>query len=166
MITLTMDPGDNTALTIWLDGELVTSFFWRLSARDKKSLSTTQKHAKLCLSFQNVLKEEVKHLHSLSGGEMLFIIEGVSLWGSSTKSQASALRGDSFRLAYLVGGYISIFQELFSSSEVEIIDVRKWKGSLPTDILEKEVERFTQETPENEHLACAIGIGMNHFGRL
>jgi hypothetical protein len=161
---MTIDPGDNTALAVWEEDKVVRTYFTKLTPKQKKlSLAVRQ-----CL-----IVSQVKHFFTLEAMKIdpsdvpSLIIEGVSLWGNSQKSQAAALRGDSFRLAYIVGGIVEAFVSLFNDpEEVVVIDVRTWKGSLPTPILEKEVERFTGEFPDNEHLACAIGIGMNQLGLL
>lgn len=165
MLQITMDPGDNTSASLWNKGKYNYSDFWKLSMREKK-YTVANRHALLISYFESYLKRLKKLLSIEELRGISFVIEGVSLWGNSTKSQASALRGDSFRLAYLVGGYITAFQNAFPNCEVEIVDVRKWKGSLPTPVLEKEVERFIGEKAPNEHTACSIGIGMWKNGAL
>jgi len=160
MIRLTCDPGDNTGLALW--GESETFQGWdsiHLKGKEKK-LPTPERHLIMMDRFHEYLEKQTFE------GIDSFIIEGVSLWGNSSKSQASALRGDSFRLAYLVGGYITKIREIFPSVEIKIVDVRSWKGNLPTPILENEVERFIGERAPNEHISCAVGIQMNEIGIL
>jgi hypothetical protein len=47
-----------------------------------------------------------------------------------------------------------------------IVDVRTWKGSLGTPQLRDIVKHATGKVTENEHVACAVGIGLHHFGIL
>jgi len=157
MMILTIDPGDNTGLSFWNEqGEIVSTDFFCLKAK-QKSLSTPDKIRLLCTMFKAAIED--KHIDCV-------IIEGVSLWGQSTKSQTAALRGDTFRLAYLVGAYINVLHEYSTMVDVMLVDVREWKGSLPTDVLIREVTNFVGYAPKNEHVACAIGIGMHHLGKL
>lgn len=164
MNLLTMDPGDNTALVFWSDMKKpVEDFFVHLTPKQKK-LSIAER--------QQLLTDQIeKKMQSLKyfypGEKFKFIVEGVNLWGADTKSNAAAQRGDLFRLAYIVGGMVNTFQKVFGElGEVDIISVQSWKGQLPTPTLIKEVERYTGAEPKNEHVACAIGIGMNYFGKL
>jgi hypothetical protein len=157
MVTVTVDPGDNTGVAIWRNDQIVETVFFNLKGKEKKQ-SVADRHHIMCRKFLSA----VAAIDTIDK----FIIEGVSLWGQSTKSQAAALRGDTFRLAYLVGGYVNVIQTIFPSCDVQVVDVREWKGSLPTDALIREVTLFTGNEPTNEHVACAIGIGMHAIGKL
>lgn len=165
MMLFTIDPGDNTAIVFWSDFQ--KPYSWRifsLKSKQKKELSTAEKIRKLAAE----VKEEFELYNNLFPCDQFkLIIEGVGLWGSSAKSNAAALRGDSFRLAYTVGAFIQVFHDVFMErGTVELVSVQNWKGNLPTPVLISEVESYIKKTPENEHVACAIGIGMNHFGKL
>lgn len=162
MITLSVDPGDNTAVAVWKDGELQVVHFLYLLEKEKK-WPTPIKHEHLVSKFQALLQNIQESTLELA--DMELVIEGVGLWGGSVKSQTSALRGDLFRLAYLVGGMVSTFNMLEPCGKVTIVDVRKWKGQMPTDVLIKHLTQMTGEAPRNEHCACAIGIGLHHFGK-
>ena len=163
MMLLTCDPGDNTALVFWSDMPKPVKYdFFKLKEKEKK-LSIAKRHKIMVAHMKGTLQQ---WRYFYPGDKFKLIIEGVSLWGGSTKSQTAAMKGDSFRLSYLVGGYITAFQEVFPNGVVEVVDVRTWKGSLPTPVLINEVNRFTGRVPDNEHIACAVGIGMHDKGDL
>lgn len=164
-LLFTMDPGDNTALVFWGDGtQPRSSYFYALKAKETK-LSIAARQQILTSAIEKDLKT-LSRLYPYAVWKFKFIIEGVDFRGSSAKSQAAAGRGDLSRLAYLVGGMVNVFQSVFPAGEVDIVTAIKWKGNLPDTIVEKEVERYIKEPPLNVHMACAIGIGMNYFGKL
>lgn len=158
---ISMDPGDNTGIVIWKHGKPVDKKFWKLKAKEKQ-LPPAEQQAILTKYFLDFLTGFLKG----NPPQVRFVIEGVSLWGNSAKSQASALRGNSFELAYLVGGYINTFQNVYPEGGVILVDVRTWKGNLPTPVLFDILKNKFKIEPENEHLACAYGIGLWHLGRL
>ena len=152
---MSFDPGYNTGWVCWLDGKMVDSGTVRLFGK-AKDMTTDLQHLKLLgAGFRCEIEE-----HKPSE----VVLEGVSLWGGSSKSQAAALRGDTFWLAYLVGVYIAICHEF--SIQVTVVDVRTWKGSLPLEALQKWVQRQVGTTMSNEHEYCAAGIGLHYFGRM
>ena len=158
-IWISMDPGDNTGLALWDKDKLVKTYTWKLIGKEK-NLSEAERQGLMNERFRDVLRSLPKPSQ--------FIIEGVNLWGQSAKSQAAALRGDTFRLAYLVGSYIETYRRHNKRGKVEIITVQSWKGNLPTDILINETITFCKDSKliPNEHVACAVGIGMAQIGKL
>ena len=133
----TIDPGDNTAIATWYEGQMLS-----------------------CRTISNCIQKVPRIadgiLHSV-------IIENVELWGGSSVSFASASSGDLFKLAFEVGALIYMFRN--NGFPVYIVSPGKWKGQLNYKQLRHILlEKFHIETT-NDHEASAIGIGLWAAGK-
>lgn len=88
-----------------------------------------------------------------------YLVEGVEVYQGAV-SQAAAIRGDLIGLAYMV---MSI--ALVLDGDVQIISPR-WKGQLPYDALRKWCVKLVGINAPNDHVAAAIGMGLDHYGSL
>ncbi len=87
-------------------------------------------------------------------------IEGAGLWGDSLKSQTSAARGDTFKLAYLVGAYVAEVQRMGMCAI--IVDAREWKGTLSKEGTKLRVARIMGDVDKyNEHEIDAVAFGLS-----
>jgi Holliday junction resolvasome RuvABC endonuclease subunit len=93
-------------------------------------------------------------------------IEFPSLW-TSGKSMASGVRGDLFKLTYLIGCLGTKTVEITKATPV-FISPLGWKGQLPKEIVVKRIERqlpgLTGKIPN--HAADAIGMGLSAQGKI
>ena len=93
------------------------------------------------------------------------VIEFPCLWSGSGLSQASASRGDLFKLAYLCGSLAAMCG--IRGVRVELPSPQDWKGQLPKDVVIKRILRFFPEgTIIKDHEADAIGMGIAAQGAL
>jgi hypothetical protein len=152
---LSIDPGLNTGLSFWQNDHLLKNQFFSFKGKTK---NIPERIFWLSAALNNHIIADLKKID-------LVIIEGVSLWGNSTKSQVAARSGATFLLAYLVGAYIQVFQNLKPEMIIELVDVRTWKGNLSEKVMFSEVEQLTGVKPQNEHVACSMGIGLWKIGR-
>ena len=91
------------------------------------------------------------------------IIEGVELWGNSVKSQTSGVRGDLFKLAYLVGGYISIAER--HGLQYGILNFKDWGGQLSPEAVQLWVKRVLNKSYKTQHITDAVAMGLSYFGQ-
>jgi hypothetical protein len=93
------------------------------------------------------------------------VIESVELWGASAKSLMTGYTGDLMKLSYLVGGYLSICNDM--KIPVLLISAKRWKGQMRNDRqLVQRVKLANGQTYESEHVRCAVGIGLSILGVL
>lgn len=94
----------------------------------------------------------------------LCVLEGVELWAGSLKSMTSAVKGNLFKLAYIVGMYADICRR--KDIEFRIISAASWKGQLKDPVVAEKVERFTgiKLIKSHQHTIDAIGIGLSLMG--
>lgn len=149
---ISIDPGFNTGVAVWdKKGELVYTQLIREVKTDElplRILSMTMQLEKICDTYD----------------PNLVLIEGVYLFGEATRSKAAARRGDLFKLAYIVGAYIQVASNY--TTYIQVLNANQWKGQLPDQVIKKRVLKFTGLCFGNQHVPDAIGIGMNHMGKL
>lgn len=92
------------------------------------------------------------------------IFEWPGLWASSAKSQASASKGDLFKLAYLIGGMADGLH--VDGIKSILVSPQEWKGQLDSDVVALRIERQWGITTPNDHESDAIGMGMAAQGAL
>ena len=92
----------------------------------------------------------------------LVVIETPSVWGSA-KSHASAVKGDLFKMAHMIGGfhYMCAMWEI----DIELITPRDWKGQLPKRVVEARlIKQYGQKF--RDHECDAVGIGSWIYRRM
>jgi hypothetical protein len=133
---ITIDSGDNTALRGWESGEMLSI--------------KTYRH---CLDAFPYIS---------FGGSPSVIIENVNLFPGASISFASALKGDLFRLAFEIGALIRLFRQCLCP--VYLVNPSKWKGQLSDQQLRYVLKKKFKLTFNNNHEACATGIGLWALG--
>jgi len=96
------------------------------------------------------------------------VIEFPELFSGSAMSQASAGKGDLFKLTYLIGGLADRAREYTGRLPILMIP-RDWKGQLPKDVVIKRIGKTYGDdymNQINDHEADAIGMGLSAQGRL
>ena len=134
---LTVDPGDNTAMCRWEKGILGVHFTYR--------------HCLILFPDIYIYPKEK------------IIIENVELFGGSSISHASAVKGDLFKLSMEIGALINDFRK--KGCEVYLVSPRTWKGQLNYTQLRFILKEKFKITVKNDHEASAIGIGLWALGR-
>lgn len=84
-------------------------------------------------------------------------IEGAETWEMSAKSLAAAERGNTFALAYMVGGYTSLCYK--NGVVPHIVKPSKWKGQLNDIRLAHRLKMLIGEKYP-QHIQEAVGVGM------
>ena len=85
-----------------------------------------------------------------------FVVESPMLWPGSPKSQASAERGDLFKLAMVVGAIIGATP---SYMDVVLVPAHVWKGQMDKRAVHARIRRALGRK-YREHEADAVGIGL------
>lgn len=158
--TISVDPGWNTGLAYWVGDDLPLTDIIKEPPRRKKIKLETARIQFMMNKFEAYVK---------SKNPEMMIIEGVEMWSGSTRSMTSAVRGDLFALAYLVGGYMHICFKL--SIEVKLVyprggkDRAIWKGQMDATKVAARIKRINGETYP-EHIREAVGMGFSVMGIL
>jgi Holliday junction resolvasome RuvABC endonuclease subunit len=93
------------------------------------------------------------------------MIERPQFFGlDSTKGLMVAVKGDLITLTMLAGGYEGI--AILNGCEVETIEVNKWKGQLPKEVIKERIRRVWKEVSCKNHDWDAVGIAYYDFGIL
>jgi len=146
---VTIDVGKNTGLSFW-DGTFFPStetvtYKGKIKGNESKYIEY------MTDSVYDLLRASIKTNYD-------FIqIEGVEVWETSSKSMASATRGDLIRLAYLVGAYILVAQKF--TRKVIVKTAPEWKSQLSKEATVARVKRINGLTYENEHVTDAVAMG-------
>ncbi len=169
MYFITVDPGWNTAITLYKHKVPQQLLLIKLMPNEKKE-RTTEKVRMLGETFESTLFR-LHQQYSTDVFNLQIRIEGVGLWGDNMRSLTAAKRGDLFNLSYLVGAYVKSSYSF--TNDVDLLDVRKWKGQIPNNVLAKRVNLFlfqnnlgTHRLRKNEHIHSAVGMAMSEFGIL
>ncbi len=128
---------------------------FRLNPKDRKIPWQLRSDA-ICAWFCGI----VDHL-----SPKIIVIEFPELWSSSAASQASAGRGDLFKLTYLVGAFGEICRQVTNGRPV-LISPAKWKGQLTKKAVHARIKRALGGTKYPEHIADAVGMGLAVQGKL
>lgn len=154
---MTVDPGWNTGICNWTSVKKhplrTTCLKINYKLRTKKTMVETK------LSFMIPLFKS--ELAAFKPREVY--IEGVGMWGGAI-SHASAARGDTFGLAFLVGAYFQCCKEM--SIVPHIVKVQDWKGQMSDDVVIERVRMATDKVFASVHETCAVGIGLSKKGLL
>ena len=150
---ITVDPGDNSGWAYWNGTDCPDYGVISLKGKEKE-YEDVDKLALLSLRFSTLLRQfRPEHV----------VLEGINLWGGSAQSMASASRGNSFYVAYLVGAYLHCAVQ--ARAQTRIMTVQQWKGQLPKEEVIRRVRLINGIVYPN-HIADAVGIGFSIQGRL
>lgn len=148
---VTIDVGKNTGLAFW-DG---TFFPSTETVTYKKKIKGNES---MYIEYMTDSVYDLLDDHTDTRTPYHFIqIEGIEVWGTSSKSMVSATRGDLIRLAYLVGAYILVAQEF--THKVIVKTAPEWKGQLSKEATSARVKRINKHTYENDHITDAVAMG-------
>lgn len=151
---LTVDPGINTGYAYWKgDLQPITGYFNIVRGEKTKSFE------KQCGFMWDRFEAVVKTFKPVN-----CYIESVEQWSGSLKSRTASIKGDLSKLSYLIGGYGHICTK--NNVSWILISAKKWKGQLPNKILANRVEHINGQSYINEHVTCAVGIGLSRMGLL
>jgi hypothetical protein len=163
---ISIDVGWHTAVAEWRGGFLPQVFTISLPAKLKtKDTPWGVQLTEMALRFNNFM-------HRTPAGINAAYIEGVEMWEGNAQSMIAARRGNTFRLASLVGVYAGILAT--NGIAPTVLLPREWKGQLSKKIVEKRVYRVwaengvsTANQPRyNDHIMDSIGIGFSVAGLL
>ena len=87
------------------------------------------------------------------------ILEMVELWEGNDKSRMSAVRGDTFGLALLIGAYINVAGHYVQN--ISLLTAREWKGQLSKEATAYRVECINGIKYTSEHITDAVAIGFS-----
>jgi hypothetical protein len=87
------------------------------------------------------------------------ILEMVELWEGSVKSHMATVRGDTFTLALLIGGYMTKIVERDIS--VELLSAREWKGQLTKEATAFRVKMINGMIYMTDHITDAVAMGFS-----
>jgi hypothetical protein len=144
-----VDPGLNTATSVWQDENLVNTHLDQVQA----GIDHEEQMTVLFCRFRPLLQTVVPSFVQ---------IEGVQRFGGLT-SETASLRGNLALLAEIVGGYCALC--FVEGIEFEIILPTEWKGQMNKRILGARVKRAMGKVFPN-HVADAVGMGLKKYGRL
>jgi len=91
------------------------------------------------------------------------LIEGVQVYGSSQKSMASTLSGDTIMVAYMTGAFAAVCST--HSRFTRIVLPRQWKGNMNKDVVKARIKRVT-DIDYPDHIADAVGMMLSLRGVL
>jgi len=160
--TITVDPGWNTGMAYWIGDYTPLVFVIKEPPKRKKIKLEPTRLAYMFTEFKSFL---------MSKKVKLCVIEGVELWAGNVRSMTSASRGDLFALAYIVGGYLSICQQLGIRTKLvyprgnKAKEKIRWKGQLDNEALDERIMMINGVTYK-EHVREAVGIGFSIMGIL
>ena len=153
---LTVDPGmEGTGWAYWtLRGAIIPEDTGVLKTTVDRKL-TIMRMLDLSRKFADVLKRWTPRV---------VVLEGVSLWSGSKRSQTAAAGGATFKLATLLGIYMQSC-DTHGILAVHVIDPRAWTGNLNEEQVVRRVALATGESYQ-QHAADAVGIGLAMTGLL
>jgi len=145
--TLTVDTGLTTAWAYWRGD----AFPWHDEFHcSRKFLTIAQRISFMSKKFDDVLTVlQPKRV----------ILEMVEFWEGSDKSRISAVRGDIFNLALLIGAYMST--ALRHDATVDLLSAREWKGQLTKEATAYRVHCINGKFYRSEHITDAVGMGFS-----
>lgn len=148
---LSVDPGWNTGLAYWQgDNKLPWVDIITEPGKNKKLKLEEDRIEWMFQKFEAKIK-------ALPPVYDKCFIEGSELWTSSPVSMAAAARGDTFGLAYIIGGYM--FTCMKYRLGVEIINPKKWKAQLNRLKLTYRLNTLLG-VEYKEHIREAVGLGL------
>ena len=91
--------------------------------------------------------------------------KNAKLMKNSAKGQVAAESGALVKLSQTIGRITQILID--AGCKVELIEVAKWKGTLPKEVCERRIRRLLPRIPEKQsnHAIDAIGIGLFKLGK-
>lgn len=149
---ISVDPGWNTGLAVWTGSDnlpyctdiIVEPTRLKILKLEEDRIEWMLKKFE---AFVKARSEYVKDVY----------IEGAELWSSSVRSMAAAQKGDTFGLAYIIGGYMQICYSY--GLHPKVINPTKWKAQLSKDKLIERLKRL-YDVEYKEHTREAVGLGL------
>lgn len=128
----------------------------------------------VCPKYCETNIDQIAHMTRVFGNEVssywrdyysteVIIIEGVSFWGDSIKSEVSAKTGSLTLLSYIVGSYLNVCA--MHQDEVYDILFQQWGGQMKPDMVRERVQRITKQKFNNQHTYDAVGMGLSVQGK-
>lgn len=157
---LTIDPGFTTGWALWNDIHHPVTGELKLNKKIKYK-NTEEKLNALCAAFQILLS--VKQ-------PTVVYIEGVEVWGGSTRSLVAVKRRKEdpiaplFKLAYLVGGYCNVCGQY--GKEFKILNFTDWGGQMTPEAVRLRVKRALKREYTSQHIYDAVAMGLSIFKKL
>jgi hypothetical protein len=108
---------------------------------------------------------DFKRMINLQQPILTAYIENSKLMKNSKKGQVAAESGALVKLSQTIGRITQILVD--TGCKVELIEVAKWKGTLPKEVCERRIRRLLPRIPEKQsnHAIDAIGIGLFKLGK-
>ena len=91
------------------------------------------------------------------------VLEGVSFWGNSLKSEVAAKTGSLSLLSYVVGAIMNECKHKHLPCETLLF--QEWGGQMKPEMVKERVERLTHKTYASQHTYDAVGMGLSLQGR-
>ena len=153
---LTIDPGDNTGWSFWIDRQT-----------QKKPIQTgmysiPKKIKKVEDQFVYMWNEFDNLINHFKPDKVY--IEGVEVYPGSLKSKTASIKRSGqkipslFKLAFLIGGYCDVCA--YNGIEFEIINFSQWGGQLSANAVKVQVEHLLKQKYETQHIYDAVAMGL------
>ena len=85
------------------------------------------------------------------------VIEFPELWSGSAISHAAGIKGDLFKLTFLVGRYAEVCER--TGATCTLVTPMEWKGQMPKEVIDKRILlAINRKFPD--HVSDAVGIGL------
>ena len=161
---ITVDPGLQTGLVCW-SGQKIESYH-TFSGRPNRTFH--EKVNRLICDVETWLDE------SQFNSDRTYM-EWPAVFGSAAGITAAS-SGSVVKLAFIVGRLVQTFDSYFldgPDGHMEFIEVSKWKGQVPKDVMHKRIRKFLSPTLKKEllgakhgHVMDAIGMGYHLWGMI
>jgi len=92
------------------------------------------------------------------------VLEYPELFSGDAKSQASAARGDLFKLTFLIGGLAQVAREATGKLPILVLP-KEWKGQLPKPVVINRIKKQLGIDCQ-DHEGDAVAMGLAAQGRL
>ena len=157
---LTIDSGINTSIAHWMRNKKNNNKYDLYDVYEIKPHAKTKdpinKITTIIHEFNGIIK-------ALQSEIDLIVIEGVSFWSGSLKSEVSAKTGSLALLSYIVGALIGVGVDNFIRTK--IILFQNWGGQLQPHMINQRVKRNLGSIRKSQHSNDAIGMGLSLLGR-
>jgi len=151
-VLLTIDPGYSTGWALWRNSRSPVT--GQITLPRGRFHSLEEKLNYMWVEFELLLTKKKP---------TQVLIEGVELWSSSVKSHTSGVRGDLFKLSYLVGGYANIANNY--GAAFGLINFKEWGAQLTPEAVRSWVKRVIGKEYKSQHITDAVAMGLSFLGK-
>jgi len=137
---ITVDPGINTSITEWKNGDIVKTYTISPKFKEEQLIRFIGLHFRM----------------TYSGNIKGCLIESTEFYTASLKSQVSGARGNLSLLAYISGSIVGNLNCKYTI----LVKPAKWKGQLNYEQLRNILTKKFKIETTNNHNASSIGIGL------